>query len=140
MKRTYQLLTAAVCSGVALAASVAGFCISGIFRCSVGTNFSLMEAVGPLALLVIALFSISGVILTCAACVVTLTTRLHQPFHGIVILLGGALAGFIPRLAWEILTGSFPETFYPHLEYVPFGIAGIVTIVVLMLVGFGRVE
>jgi hypothetical protein len=40
-------------------------------------------------------------------------------------VIGGAVAGMVPRLLWEVATGSFPATFYPTADYVPFIVGGI---------------
>lgn len=140
MKKPFQLFVAGTVSLIALTGGIAGFCALQIFRCTIGTDFAWSEAIGPLSIVFLGLCFMSGLILFGAVCVVKVAMRWRQPLRGFSMLLGGVLAGCFPRFFWEILTGVFPDTFYLHMEYAPFAIAGMFSVATLLLTGFQKVQ
>jgi hypothetical protein len=138
MKQSYQLFAGGAAAFIALAGCAASFCWLGLFRCTVGSGFTWREAVFPRAGVFAVLMLISVLVLACAAAAVAATKHRPRGVRGLGALVSGGLAACVLRLSWEVFTGSFPDTFHLHLEYVPFGVAGAVTAGVLLLLGFKR--
>lgn len=140
MRRSLQLLTAGAGSLLALIASTGGLCAAGVFKCTVGTQFKWVEAIGPLVLLFLAALLINGIVLAGSAYVVFKARRTQLPLKAAWAVLGGLAAGVLTRLSWEAFTGTFPDTFFPHMEYVPFAVCGAVAALLLVLTGFAETD
>lgn len=100
-------------------------CSTGFFRCRIGSDVSVSEAVIPLLLVFGGIFLIGLGVGFLSEQVVAMAKNVRATRPVLWWVVGGAVVGIVPRLLWEIMTGSFPATFYPTGDYVPFIVGGI---------------
>lgn len=100
-------------------------CSTGFFRCRIGSDVSASEAVIPLLLVFGGIFLIGLGVGFLSEQVVAMAKNVRATRPVLWWVVGGAVVGIVPRLLWEIMTGSFPATFYPTGDYVPFIVGGI---------------
>lgn len=131
MRITYRVLLATACSSLVLASSTAIFCALEIFQCKVGSGIEWTKAIGPVLMLCAIVLVCSASIVAFAALIAKVITRTHGLLRALSFVVGGAIAGFVPRVLWEVIEGSFSSGFYPNWDYIPFGIAGIAAMAVL---------
>jgi hypothetical protein len=98
-------------------------CSTGLFRCRIGSDITFSEAILPFLLVFGGLFLVGVGVGFLSQQVVANSSSANRPVLWWVA--GGAVVGIVPRLLWELATGSFPTTFYPTADYVPFIVGGI---------------
>jgi hypothetical protein len=130
-----KILARLVISGLAFCIfSVAGIglmCSTGLFRCRVGSDISVSEAVVPLLLVFGGLFLVGVGVAFLSEQVVGMANSSGARRPLLWWVVGGAAIGIVPRILWEVATGSFPTTFYPTADYVPFIVGGIASTLVV---------
>lgn len=110
--------------------SIAGvglMCSTELFRCRMGSDVAVSEAFVPLLLVFGALFLIGIGVAFLSEQVVEMAKKVSARRPMLWWVVGGAVVGIVPRILWEVATGSFPATFYPTADYVPFIVGGIVS-------------
>jgi hypothetical protein len=116
-------------------AGVGLMCSTGLFRCRVGSDIAVSEAVIPLLLVFGGLFLIGVGVAFLSEQVVAMAKSASARRPVLWWIGGGAVVGIVPRMLWEVATGSFPATFYPTADYVPFIVGGIAS---TLIAGFLR--
>lgn len=108
--------------------SIAGvglMCTTGLFRCRVGSDVAVSETIVPLLLVFGGLFLVGVGVAFLSERLVGMAKGVSARRPVLWWIVGGAVIGIVPRILWEIATGSFPATFYPTADYVPFIVGGI---------------
>ena len=106
-------------------AGVGVMCSTGLSRCWVNPDVSVSEAVIPLLAVFGGLFLVGVGVAFLSDQVVAMAKSVSARWPMLWWIVGGAVVGIVPRMLWEVATGSFPATFYPTADYVPFIVGGI---------------
>lgn len=118
-----RMITLTVLYAVLFVFSVTGLCVSDAITCSAGSDLELRKAFFPMMLATLILLAVSGFV----AWLYTAITSRHSPMtkSAVHFLVVGFLVGLLPRILWTLVSGSYPEEFYPQPEYLLFGFAGM---------------
>lgn len=103
-----------------------GYCWAGIFDCKVGSNLRWSEIIVPLVVLTLLMMLIG---LFVAVAVDYLSRKSFFRTGILTAALMGAVIGIIPRVLVGLFAQPFGSGIYPHVEYLPFAIGGIVAAV-----------
>jgi hypothetical protein len=108
--------------------SIAGvglMCTTGLILCRIGSDVAVSEAVVPLLVVFGGTFLIGIGVAFLSEQVVAMAKNVSAGRPVLWWVVGGAVIGIVPRLLWEVTTGSFPGTFYPTADYLPFIVGGV---------------
>jgi hypothetical protein len=124
MKRIAKLFVLAVAYTLTFLVGVAVLCRFSFYECEFVGKFALMAWALPVVIVV------SG-LLVVGMCVAYINFYIDSHMRDIlkssVLRFAlGSTSGALPLFLWYLVAGSFPENFYPSLQYVPFLLGGIV--------------
>ncbi len=127
MKMRARLFAGSLLFSIVVAGGVARLCGTGRFICRIGNEVAFSEAFVPLLVVFGVLLLIGFGVAFLSEQVIGLFSRAgtNTTSRFLKWIGGGALVGLLPRVLWEMATGTFPETFYPHVDYLPFVAGGI---------------
>jgi len=135
MRIPVRLVLSSLAFSVFSIAGVGLMCSTELFRCRIGSDVAVSEAVVPFLLVFGGLFLIGIGVAFLSEQVVAMAKKVSARRPMLWWAVGGAAIGIVPRILWEVATGSFPATFYPTADYVPFIVGGIAS---ALITGFLR--
>jgi len=136
MNAALAIALQALAYAVVVVGGVGGFCAVHVFNCRFNTDVLVEEAIVPILVVGLAICLVGLVVAALNAMTISyLSKEGRTPSTGSVVVIG-MTAGILPRVVWEVFSGRFPDTFFPHIDYVPFLVGGLV--VALMATRFRR--
>lgn len=129
-----KLFILSIIYGVTCLAGVWSFCGVDIFKCTVANQISMQEAFIPATFLALILFGIGIIVSGLIYWVHNWLMKTHGNYAWIFLIPTGAVIGAIPRAAWTLATGVYPNNYYPNAEYLLFLLAGAVVAVMCLVV------
>lgn len=126
MRFASKLFMLAAVYAVFLILGVWSLCAASVFKCELVDAVTWAELLPPVIFIVTGIFVLGICVAYITLYILRLILKNGEGFPVFYkILVVGVLSGIFPRFLWEVTTGGFPENFYPHMDYLPFLIAGM---------------